>query len=181
MIPLVIYERFWQKVVNKRFSMKIENFKCPNCGADLVVPDDKKEFFCTYCGSQIKINENISKVEVLHIHRDEARLRELEHTIALEKEQKKLERKRSFFFKLFYIGLVVFLLACFFYPKSSVEELTQTEAGFLFFIPGLLAAFYPPTRKEGGHKYRVGILALTWFIILTLGGFILTLNLLQKR
>ena len=34
--------------------MALESAKCPNCAAEIQVPNDREDAFCTYCGSQIK-------------------------------------------------------------------------------------------------------------------------------
>lgn len=37
--------------------------KCPNCGGDLQLPDDKKQVKCKYCGFDIVVREAINKAQ----------------------------------------------------------------------------------------------------------------------
>jgi DNA-directed RNA polymerase subunit RPC12/RpoP len=37
---------------------------CPNCGANLRLPDGLQRAFCTYCGSEVIISESAGKAEV---------------------------------------------------------------------------------------------------------------------
>lgn len=40
--------------------MAFQPAKCPNCGGDLQIPDDKKIVKCMYCGSEIVVREAIN-------------------------------------------------------------------------------------------------------------------------
>lgn len=44
--------------------MKLITLKCPECGATLQLDQDRKECFCTYCGSKILLDEEIQKQDV---------------------------------------------------------------------------------------------------------------------
>ena len=37
--------------------MSIVNAKCPNCGASIQLDDERKEGFCSYCGSKVEVEE----------------------------------------------------------------------------------------------------------------------------
>lgn len=39
--------------------MKLIAAKCPSCGADIQVPDNKDFAFCTFCGSNVKVRESV--------------------------------------------------------------------------------------------------------------------------
>lgn len=38
-------------------TIKLVSMTCPNCGAKLDVPSDKKECFCTYCGTKVLVDD----------------------------------------------------------------------------------------------------------------------------
>ena len=44
--------------------MKLIAAKCPNCGADINVDTERKSMFCSYCGSQILVDEAINKYQI---------------------------------------------------------------------------------------------------------------------
>lgn len=75
--------------------MKLITLKCPECGATLQLDQDRKECFCTYCGSKILLDEEIQKQDVRIEKRiiDEAAV-----------EQEKTKRQDNI------IGLIILLL-----------------------------------------------------------------------
>ena len=44
--------------------MKFEEAKCPNCGASIHVPNDRKQANCMYCGSVLSVKEAIQKYQI---------------------------------------------------------------------------------------------------------------------
>lgn len=42
--------------------MAIRALKCPSCGADITLDDSREYGFCSYCGSQIQVGEQV------HVH-----------------------------------------------------------------------------------------------------------------
>ena len=44
--------------------MALESAKCPNCAADIQVPNEQEDTFCSYCGSQIKTRAAIGYFQV---------------------------------------------------------------------------------------------------------------------
>ena len=54
--------------------MKLIQLKCPSCEADLELKEGRNQYFCPYCGSKVFLDDNT----IVHVYRDEARLRELE-------------------------------------------------------------------------------------------------------
>ena len=43
--------------------MKIVNMVCPNCGASLQVDADKKNLTCNYCGINLIMDDEVSRVQ----------------------------------------------------------------------------------------------------------------------
>lgn len=62
--------------------MKFITLKCPECGATLNLDNSQKEYFCTYCGAKILLDEEIQRQDIKIENRivDEA---------AIEKEKTK--------------------------------------------------------------------------------------------
>lgn len=55
--------------------IKMVSLKCPKCGADLSIEENRKECFCQYCGAKvIMTNEN----EYIYRHIDEAQVKQAE-------------------------------------------------------------------------------------------------------
>ena len=73
--------------------MKIISLKCPECGASIQVEDDRDKCFCTYCGTQLYLDDGAKREVHEHIYRevDEARIKEAE----LELEKQKLNWMNS--------------------------------------------------------------------------------------
>ena len=68
--------------------MKVIDVKCPHCGGEIHIADNRKECFCEFCGSKLLIDDGIARQEV--IIRDEAKLKELEME---EESARKLEER----------------------------------------------------------------------------------------
>lgn len=68
--------------------MKVIDVKCPHCGGELRIGEDRRECFCEYCGSKLFIDDGIARQEV--IIKDEAKLRELQME---EDSARKLEER----------------------------------------------------------------------------------------
>lgn len=75
--------------------MKLITLKCPECGATLQLDQDRKECFCTYCGSKILLDEEIQKQDI----RIEKRIID---EVAVEQEKTKRQDN--------IIGLIIFTL-----------------------------------------------------------------------
>lgn len=76
--------------------------KCPRCGADLSVENDREILYCEYCGAKIvltdentfTINKSIRKIDDAEIARAETERIVQMHKIEMEKEQEKKKRKQ---------------------------------------------------------------------------------------
>lgn len=82
--------------------MKLITLKCPECGATLNLDDSRKEYFCTYCGTKILLDEEIQRQDVRIENRiiDEA---------AIEQEKTKQE-KQKIDFLVGTISLIILLI-----------------------------------------------------------------------
>lgn len=75
--------------------MELKSLHCPNCGGMVQIPEGKDSFFCTFCGSQIQVDDNSVR---LHFN-DEAELKELDpieqKRLIEEQEKAEQEKKRA--------------------------------------------------------------------------------------
>lgn len=83
--------------------MKLIRLKCTNCGADLELDADRKQAFCTYCGTKQYIDDE--SIHITNRFIDEARLKEAEvrlkeleyaHEREIREETIRKEQKESF-------------------------------------------------------------------------------------
>lgn len=82
--------------------MKLITLKCPECGATLQLDQDRKECFCTYCGSKILLDEEIQKQDIKFEKRiiDEA---------AVEQEKTKQKNDLQAFILIIFLFILMFL------------------------------------------------------------------------
>ena len=66
--------------------------KCPACGASLQIEDDRDKFFCSYCGTQILLNDDtVTK----HYEINEAEIRRVEAEERIQNRRMEIEENRS--------------------------------------------------------------------------------------
>ena len=69
-------------------SVKLVPYVCPNCGGQVQIPEGTTTCFCTFCGTQIAVDDGS---QTFHVHTyDEAEIRRLE--FEEERERKEFER-----------------------------------------------------------------------------------------
>ena len=56
--------------------MQLINMRCTSCGAELEVDPEKKQLFCSYCGSKLLLKDE--NIHITNRFVDEARLKEAE-------------------------------------------------------------------------------------------------------
>ena len=87
-------------MTKKEKKMKIQNVKCPNCGANLQIEEGKQNQFCPYCGNQIILEDEHSTTTTTNINHnsnsshtyvDQAKVEKIkmEREIQLKKEEQK--------------------------------------------------------------------------------------------
>lgn len=66
--------------------------KCPECGATLEIEEERKQIFCSYCGTKIMIqNDN----EHIYRHVDEAKVKQAEADKIIKLKQLEMEEKKQ--------------------------------------------------------------------------------------
>ncbi len=73
-------------------AINLISIKCPGCGADLSVEDNREFSFCSYCGTKVKINNDNE-----HIYRtiDEAGIKQAETDRIVKLRQLEMEEKSN--------------------------------------------------------------------------------------
>ena len=87
--------------------MKIIEIRCPHCGGELHIGEDRKECFCEYCGSHLMFDDGDRTI--INVIRDEARLKEAEIESEKIKKKEAKEKRASVHRKRLLISFVVWL------------------------------------------------------------------------
>ena len=75
--------------------MKAYEIRCPECGAALEVEDGRDKIYCSYCGTQIFLDDDIEKKEVTHRFVDEAEIAKSNASVELERMRLEHEQKEN--------------------------------------------------------------------------------------
>lgn len=76
-------------------AVKFISIKCPECGANLEMEQDRKVMFCSYCGRKIMmVDENEFKYDVTHRHVDVAKIREVEEESKRKAAKDELDKEK---------------------------------------------------------------------------------------
>ena len=125
---------------------------CPNCGAHIEIPPDRETCFCTYCGTQIVVDDG---TQTINIHNfDEAEMRRVELEAQEPRRQDEaLEdyERRHRTWRLAVVGWVVALIALFVITEIvDSEALLVAAGGIMIFGPIALIVARPrrPRRKR---------------------------------
>ena len=99
-------------LLRRRMSVKLVEVTCPKCGAKLEIAEDRKECYCTYCGTKLIIDDG--SYTVTHVYVNKARLKEIEHKenllhINREREKEDRNTKLIIALSLSIAMLVIFL------------------------------------------------------------------------
>ena len=140
--------------------MNLNQIQCPNCNANLQVPDNQNRMFCTYCGTQIQLDDGATVIRYI----DEARIREIEYQRELrqheEDERRRIEQERlqaeennknarKKWYKIWGISeLVLFLL---FFICGILSKDTGIVPFLLFFILLYSAVMTSMCQKAFNH------------------------------
>lgn len=138
--------------------MKLVPMICPSCNASLEVDGTREFVYCQYCGTRIYLDKEVDFREVVHVYRDEARLKEIEIREREKREaeeREKIERltqaqalkaKTNRFLMFAIIGVLISVaIALFWYNDNRV---------FIMIIPSIMTAIFTPVVFEEGKEMR---------------------------
>jgi len=151
--------------------MKLINLRCSNCGADLQIDPERKQAFCSYCGTRLLVDDetiNITNrfVDEARLKEAEIRLKELEYEHERELRAEKLQQEQK---KAHSISLLAFLLALII--TFSIEGLREWFPAVLIFGGIALAASRSGDRRimqrnvryDYSPKSRLGAFFICFF------------------
>ena len=178
--------------------MKLITLRCTNCGADLQIDSERKEAYCTFCGTKLFVDDE--SIRITNRIVDEARLKEAEvrlkrleyeHERELRQENRLQEHRR-----VFLIAVIVYACALLF--TYLIPELNEAFP-FVLIIGGIaLLSTRNPRRTDvyvrreyvtspksrltaaflcfclgmfGAHYFYVGRIGMGFLYIFTLGLF----------
>jgi len=178
--------------------MKLINLKCTNCGADLQVDPERKQVFCSYCGTKLLIDDetiNITNrfVDEARLKEAEVRLKELEYEHEREMREELLRQEQK---KSHRLSLMVYLAAILItYSVGSLRSffpvvlifggiaLAATRSGDKREMQRSIRYDYSPKSRVvaliiclffglfGGHYFYVGRAGMGFLYLITLGFF----------
>ena len=166
--------------------MELKSLNCPNCGASVQIPEGVGRFFCTYCGTQIQIDDGKitfdlnANINLNHQYSDVARLKELElqeQERERQEEQQRNETKRKLYCAITLIASIsIYILGFYYIINVKYTWLDMIKLGaFLSVIAssaGPIAAFIiaPPqwrSKTAINHQTnRLGCLTETFVIMI---------------
>ncbi len=127
--------------------MELKTLTCPSCGASLQIPEGKERFFCTFCGSQIQVDDGRitidinANVNVNQRYTDVARMRELDlqekEQECLENEKRRNRRRKIYWVLALLISILIYVLcmvAC-----ASFDNVLRNISGIFASILAFLS------------------------------------------
>lgn len=125
--------------------IKMVSLKCPDCGANLSIEEDRKQCFCQYCGSKILIDDGSRTYT--HVYIDRTREKEIE--LEEKKLVAELEREKSNAkWKIFSIASVVISVILAIIGYTLVKEDFNISFNYLIFLVGSIIAITRVVKKE---------------------------------
>lgn len=138
-------------------SIEVATVKCPACGANVSVENNREFTFCTYCGSRIVIKNDNE-----HIYRniDEAKLKEVEYSRELKLIEMQMAEKANFPKKtliIIWISAVAILLIAGIIG-FSIENSRLGMCTMLGLIVGILGGMglFSSNDNKKKNKHSVG-------------------------
>lgn len=156
---------------------------CPSCNASIEVDGTRDFVYCQYCGTKIFLDKEIDRHEVVHIFRDEAKLKEIEiqerEKQKAEKEAKeaaerahyeqvakafKIRAQLNRFKTVAIIGILVAIISGLFFVEQS-----PTILGVVAFILAILTP--DGIDEKGSIKYQILIFLLSFVVYMVIVAF----------
>ena len=118
---------------------------CPACGSSFHIQEWQKSCFCSYCGTQILVDDGSKTYTYVHKTVDEARIREADLTELLElkrmeAEEKKRQDKKKTAKTLALIGAILFGVGVLL-MNIPFKSVTPTVIGGFSMLFGMMLLF----------------------------------------
>ena len=172
--------------------MELKTLTCPSCGASLQIPEGKDRFFCTFCGSQIQVDDGRitidinANVNVNQRYTDVARMRELDlQERELQRIEERERRERLEPIK-WWLAIIVFsviggilLMSSFLHSPHDANNEGVSDLLSVWFLYEMIGSFVftaKAPKKYVNNKHgclsRIGI----WFLFVIASEFISVLS-----
>ena len=144
-------------------SINLVSLKCPECGAQLEIKDNRSHIFCMYCGTRILIN-NENEYIVRHIDEASIKQAETDRIINLKRlefaERKQLSELRGKKFKIIIsltfaiVGILMFIIGNFLGEATGNPDSSFYMLGIVGLIIMEIAAciwLFPHKKEEDDY------------------------------
>lgn len=98
--------------------MRVYQMKCPACGGNIEIDENRDSCFCSYCGTKVHVDDGTHRVEItknINYHKtytDEAKIRKIESEERLQERKFAAEQEKRKNKKWKTLGLVFVVVAC---------------------------------------------------------------------
>ncbi len=112
--------------------MKLYQLKCPACGGNIEIEQDKEYCFCIYCGTKIYINDGTQKIEInknINYHKkytDEAKILKIEAEERMTERKYANEREERKQKKWSDIRTIIIVFSCFIVPLILISIMVSS-------------------------------------------------------
>ena len=142
--------------------MRLIAVKCPQCGAEIEITEERQFCFCRYCGTKIIIDDEIQRSEHKHIIIDEARIREVELNERIKTKEFELREKqinetakgKKHFLIAILLWIVVVVVsyglstALLMRGNTTLGAVIYLTTQFVFFIGGIILIIWGIVRRK---------------------------------
>lgn len=140
--------------------MQARTYNCPNCQANLVIPEGRNSVFCTYCGSHVQLDNGEQILRIV----DEARIAETEtdRTVRLreieadENERKSFARSKTIKMAIYFIiGFVsIYLMYINGFDEKNPAEITPLQFAGTFGLVFSVTALIINAKRDSAANHR---------------------------
>lgn len=140
--------------------MKLFVLKCPECGASLDIPEDRKQFYCSYCGNKILLDDGSRTVTHIHVNKTREKELILEEKKIIQKQKSNSTKERETLISCSSIVIaVISIVVAFLIVKDDFNIMFN----FCFFLVGFSTGLFRFLKKRS----TLGIMLLSSIITAT--------------
>lgn len=147
-------------------AVKFISVKCPDCGASLDIEEGRTQFFCTYCGAKVLVN---NENEFVYRHIDEAGIKQAETDRIIKLKQMEIaEKKRASAEKtkvlkiiisliLAVVGIVIMVVGCLLGEDTGPTVLLSFFCGSFLLLGVLCIWTYSEDKEDDDYGDKVKV------------------------
>lgn len=122
--------------------MRMMNLKCPNCGSNLDVEQDRDNIYCQYCGALVYSKLDSHVVEE-HVTRDDTEIKRIEHERYIYDQERERNEKNKKMNLIILVSAIITMGISLMLPQSA-----SSIGGALLIISIILFVVYFKYRKH---------------------------------